>query len=366
MTRKLLALFALAVLLGADAATAQVTSIPAASGVGGSGVTGVTLAGTANEITATGTCTITTTGTCTFSIPSGLVLPGTINGLTITTSTGTITLTNAKVLTVDNSLEFAGTDSVKLTFPTSNAIIARTDAGQTFTGVQTFLSAPVMSGASISATTIPHSAIDATAVTPGAYTAANITVAADGSITSAASGGGGTTRTWAFLFQGTVQAAATGYAFNLPAATSPTMTNGGGTVPIGVLEWPTAQSTYYAWVSFLIPAGYTANGAISYSLEYRSADSTHAAILTPSIACSGTGAVLDNPTFGAGAAVNMTANATSFQTLTAGTWTPNSGSIPACAAGNRIWIKLVIDTNTNLLTAAFDLASLTVSIQAGI
>ena len=57
---------------------------PSTSSGGGGTVTSVTLAGTSNQIAVTGTCTITTTGTCTLSLPSGLVLPGTIDGLTIT------------------------------------------------------------------------------------------------------------------------------------------------------------------------------------------------------------------------------------------------------------------------------------------
>lgn len=122
------------------------------SGGGGSGtVTSVVIAGTTNQIAVTGTCTITTTGTCTLSLPSGLVIPGTINGLTITTTTGTLTISSAKVLTVSNSLTLAGTDGVTLTFPTTNATIARTDSAQTFTGVQTFSSPPVAVGTNVTA-----------------------------------------------------------------------------------------------------------------------------------------------------------------------------------------------------------------------
>lgn len=125
------AVFAWAALL-----SAQLTP-PAAS------VTSITLAGTTSQITATGTCTVTTSGTCTLSVPSGFVLPGTINGLTITTTTGTLTIATAKVLTANNSLTLAGTDGVTLTFPSTSATIARTDAAQTFTGVQTFTNSTV-------------------------------------------------------------------------------------------------------------------------------------------------------------------------------------------------------------------------------
>lgn len=74
--------------------------------------------------------------------------------LTITNSTGTLTIgdgktvtipasltldgTDGKTLTVSNSITLAGTDSTTMTFPTTSASIARTDAGQTFTGDQVF------------------------------------------------------------------------------------------------------------------------------------------------------------------------------------------------------------------------------------
>jgi hypothetical protein len=45
---------------------------------------------------------------------------------------------SGKALTLNNSLTLAGTDSTTMTFPSTNATLARTDAGQTFTGSQTF------------------------------------------------------------------------------------------------------------------------------------------------------------------------------------------------------------------------------------
>lgn len=52
---------------------------PAASGT----VTSIIIAGTANQITASGTCTITTSGTCTLSLtPTPVVTPGTSPTLT--------------------------------------------------------------------------------------------------------------------------------------------------------------------------------------------------------------------------------------------------------------------------------------------
>jgi hypothetical protein len=52
----------------------------------------------------------------------------------------TLTIADGKTLTANNSVTLAGTDATTMTFPSTSASIARTDAAQTFTGVQTFLS----------------------------------------------------------------------------------------------------------------------------------------------------------------------------------------------------------------------------------
>jgi len=70
----------------------------------------------------------------------GATTATTINGNTFTTGTGTLTLGAGKTLTVNNTITFAGTDATVMTFPTTTATIARTDAAQTFTGVQTMTS----------------------------------------------------------------------------------------------------------------------------------------------------------------------------------------------------------------------------------
>lgn len=59
------------------------------------------------------------------------------SGLTLTPSTGTLTLTNAKTLAATNSLTLSGTDGTTMTFPGTSATIARTDAANTFIGHQT-------------------------------------------------------------------------------------------------------------------------------------------------------------------------------------------------------------------------------------
>jgi collagen type VII alpha len=86
-------------------------------------ITSVTINGTGNQITATGTCSGTATITCTLSIPAAFVLPGTINSMTITTSTGTFTLANSKTFVVNNSITITGTDATTMTLPSTSQTI---------------------------------------------------------------------------------------------------------------------------------------------------------------------------------------------------------------------------------------------------
>lgn len=62
----------------------------------------------------------------------------TINGNTFTSGTYTLTGAAGKTFTFSNTLTLVGTDATTLTFPATSATIARTDAGQTFTGTNAF------------------------------------------------------------------------------------------------------------------------------------------------------------------------------------------------------------------------------------
>lgn len=87
------------------------------------------------------------TGVATLTAPVlGAATATSINKVAITApaSSATLTIATGKTLTASNSLTLAGTDATVLTFPTTSATIARTDSAQTFTGVQTFSSAPVI------------------------------------------------------------------------------------------------------------------------------------------------------------------------------------------------------------------------------
>ena len=68
------------------------------------------------------------------------------NGLTLTAQAVGFTIsggTTSKSLTINKTLTLDGTDGTTMTFPATSASIARTDAAQSFTGVQTFV-APIL------------------------------------------------------------------------------------------------------------------------------------------------------------------------------------------------------------------------------
>lgn len=56
---------------------------------------------------------------------------------TLAVGAGAVSVTSAKTLSVSNSLTLAGTDGTTMTFPSTSATIARTDAANTFVGTQT-------------------------------------------------------------------------------------------------------------------------------------------------------------------------------------------------------------------------------------
>jgi hypothetical protein len=117
------------------------------------------VAGTTGTLTVarggTGATTATGTGNVVLATSPTLTTP-TIGAATATTvnnvafiapaSTATLVLASAKTFTVNHSLTLAGTDATTMTFPSTSATIARTDAAQTFTGTQTF-SGPIVGGA---------------------------------------------------------------------------------------------------------------------------------------------------------------------------------------------------------------------------
>ena len=116
--------------------------------------TNINPANAAVAISPTGTGTVTinpaTAGTINNMVIGGTTpLAGnftTINKMAITApaTSSTLAVANNKTFTANNSLTLAGTDATTMTFPSTSATIARTDAGQTFTGVNTFTSPKII------------------------------------------------------------------------------------------------------------------------------------------------------------------------------------------------------------------------------
>jgi len=95
----------------------------------GTDVSWNTSTGTGNNVLATSPTLVTPV--------LGVATATSLNGNTFTTGTYTLTGAAGKTLTFNNTLTLAGTDATTMTFPTTSATLARTDAAQTFTGSQT-------------------------------------------------------------------------------------------------------------------------------------------------------------------------------------------------------------------------------------
>ncbi len=129
------------------AGTVTTVSVTTANGVSGSVATATTTPAitlTLGAITPSSVNKVVITAPATSStltIADGKTL--TANDTTTIATTGILfansgglTLASSAVLTVNNILTLAGTNGTTMTFPTTSASIARTDAGQTFTGTQ--------------------------------------------------------------------------------------------------------------------------------------------------------------------------------------------------------------------------------------
>jgi len=137
-------------LLFSTTSLAAATGLPIVAGTtgtltvarGGTGTT--TSSGTGSVVLSTG-ATLTNAA---FVAPTlGAATATSINKLEIVApaTSATLSIANTKTLTVSHSLTLAGTDATVMTFPSTNATIARTDAAQSFTGTQTF-GGPVVEG----------------------------------------------------------------------------------------------------------------------------------------------------------------------------------------------------------------------------
>lgn len=91
-----------------------------------------------NGTTGTGTVVLATSPTL-VTPTLGAATATSVNKLTLTVpaTSATLTIADGKTLTANHSLTLAGTDGTTMTFPSTSATLARTDAAQSFTGLQT-------------------------------------------------------------------------------------------------------------------------------------------------------------------------------------------------------------------------------------
>ncbi len=125
---------------------ANATGIPIIAGT--TGTLSVARGGTGTTA-ATGTGNVVLASSPTLSTPNiGAATATTVNKITFTPPavSATLTIADGKTFAVNHSLTLAGTDATTMTFPSTSASVARTDAAQTFTGTQTF-SGPIVGGA---------------------------------------------------------------------------------------------------------------------------------------------------------------------------------------------------------------------------
>ena len=98
---------------------------------------------------------------------SGNIAASTFNNILVPTpaSTAVLTLGSAKSIVINSSLTLTGTDGTVMTFPTSSATIARTDAGQSFAGTQVFSDILSSTGYKTSAAPATAAHFDSSAMT---------------------------------------------------------------------------------------------------------------------------------------------------------------------------------------------------------
>ena len=136
----------------------------------------------------TGLVTVTDGSTATlFIMESGTSMIFTVTSIATVAgnwiqSNGTVNAVTGKKATFSNTLTLAGTDGTTMTFPTTSATLARTDAANTFTGVQTMTSPSITTSLVTASTTFALINTVATTVT---FAGAATTLTVGGTSTAA-------------------------------------------------------------------------------------------------------------------------------------------------------------------------------------
>lgn len=130
-----------------------------------------------NYLTSAGGTTGTTSTNIVFSTSPALTTPNigvatatSVNKMAITApaTSSTLAVADGKTFTVSKTITLDGTDSTTMTFPSTSATIARTDAANTFTGIQTVTNVTLPTNGQI-LMTVPTSDGHATGPTCSAF-----------------------------------------------------------------------------------------------------------------------------------------------------------------------------------------------------
>jgi len=307
------------------------------------------------DLSATASKTITVANlftSPTFTTPTlGVATATSVNGLTITSSTGTLTVTNGKTVSVSNTLTFTGTDSSTVAFGAGGTVIYTTGAQSLASKT---LTAPVISTgltASGSASNDFSSSSGAFLTSSGANTLSGAVTVADAttpSITLAS----GKTNTGFLLINGKTSgsfkilpADATAQAVVMSIAAQ---TSGGSTLTIPDLAGVNQDYVFSALAQTLTNKTLTApviNGASSASGNFDLSGSSGTTKTTTGLTTIGGGVIGSVQALSGAGAVNLTTVSTH--------WTTTAADAATLADGTAGQIKVVImkvDGGTGTLT----------------
>lgn len=254
-----------------------------------------------------------------------------------------IIITSGKALSVSNSITIAGTDGVVMTTPTTNFTAARTDAANTFTGVQTF-STPI-------ALTSGGTNASLTAANGGLIysTASAMAVGAAGTAKQMALSGGAGVPVWVTYPDFKYAPAANcvngtaGSAYSTTAATPTPTCRAGTNNKNGYLVWGASDVGSF---DIAIPNDWDGTN-INATMNVSSSDATngHTIIMQLATACQkADGSVTDDVAYNTAQSLStVTLNGTANRA-----WQSNLSTmtVTGCGAGSLLRVKVTRTTDT--------------------